>query len=164
MNAKKASTILGGETMAHIQLVVFELNGEEYGVDALAVSGILRPQKFKIHKVPGLPDVIEGMIDLRGQINYIFNLGIKLGLKKTVIEEESKFIMLNIQNTVAGCIVDEVTDIVTISDEQIQKQPEFVANLSGKYLMGIGKIDERLIIILDPENILSTEEYEALTG
>ena len=87
MNASKAPTILGGETMAHIQLVVFELNGEEYGVDALAVSGILRPQKFKIYKVPGLPDVIEGMIDLRGQINYIFNLGIKLGLKKTVIEE-----------------------------------------------------------------------------
>ena len=72
--------------------------------------------------------------------------------------------MLNIQNTVAGCIVDEVTDIVTISDEQIQQQPEFVANLSSKYLVGIGKIDERLIIILNPENILSTEEYEALTG
>ena len=85
-------------------------------------------------------------------------------LKKTVIAEESKFIMLNIQNTVAGCIVDEVTDIVTISDEQIQQQPEFVANLSSKYLVGIGKIDERLIIILNPENILSTEEYEALTG
>ena len=72
--------------------------------------------------------------------------------------------MLNIQNTVAGCIVDEVTDIVTISDEQIQQQREFVANLSSKYLVGIGKIDERLIIILNPENILSTEEYEALTG
>ena len=164
MSASKAAIKAGGEIMAHIQLVVFELNGEEYGVDALAVSGILRPQKFKIHKLPGLPDVIEGMIDLRGQVNYIFNLGIKLGLEKTIISEESKFIMLNIQNTVAGCIVDEVTDIVTISDEQIQHQPEFVATLSGKYLLGIGKIDERLIIILNPENILSTEEYEALTG
>ena len=164
MSASKAAIKAGGEIMAHIQLVVFELNGEEYGVDALAVSGILRPQKFKIHKLPGLPDVIEGMIDLCGQVNYIFNLGIKLGLEKTIIAEESKFIMLNIQNTVAGCIVDEVTDIVTISDEQIQHQPEFVATLSGKYLLGIGKIDERLIIILNPENILSTEEYEALTG
>ncbi len=132
--------------MAHIQLVVFELNGEEYGVDALAVSGILRPQKFKLHKVPGLPDVIEGMIDLRGQINYIFNLGIKLGLTKTVITEESKFVMLNIQNAVAGCIVDEVTDIVTISDEQIQQQPEFVLNLSAVQISATNLRDIKFLV------------------
>ena len=59
--------------MANLQLVVFDLNGEEYGIDALAVNGILRHQKFSIHRVPGMPDVIEGMIDLRGKINYIFN-------------------------------------------------------------------------------------------
>lgn len=84
--------------MATIQLVIFELYGEEYGIDALAVNGILRPQKFHIHKVPGMPEVIEGMIDLRGNVNYIFNLGTKFGLNKTCLTEESKFIMLNIQN------------------------------------------------------------------
>ncbi len=150
--------------MANLQLVVFELNGEEYGVDALAVNGILRPQKFKIHRVPGLPEVIEGMIDLRGRVNYIFNLGVKFSGKKTEMGEESKFIMLNVRDSIAGCIVDEVTDIVTLSDEHIQPPPAFVVGLNARYITGIGKIDERLIIILNPEMILSTEEYEAIAG
>lgn len=150
--------------MANLQLVVFELNGEEYGVDALAVSGILRPQKFKIHKVPGLPEVIDGMIDLRGRVNYIFNLGVKFGGKRTELGAESKFVMLNVKNSIAGCIVDEVTDIVTLTEEEIQPAPSFGANDNAKYLAGIGKIEERLIIILNPELILSTEEYEAIAG
>jgi purine-binding chemotaxis protein CheW len=150
--------------MANIQLVVFELNGEEYGIDALAVNGILRPQKFRIHKVPGLPEVIEGMIDLRGKVNYIFNLGIKFGFNRTKLAEGSKFIMLNVKDSITGCIVDEVTDIVTIADEEIQPQPAFVSGLSSKHLKGIAKIGERLIIILNPDSILSTEEYEAIAG
>lgn len=148
--------------MANIQIVVFELNGEEYGVDALAVNGILRPQKFQIHKVPGLPEVIDGMIDLRGRINYIFNLGIKFGGQRTEFDAESKFIMLNVNDSMAGCIVDEVTDIVAISDDDIQPPPAFGSTLNARYLKGIAKIDERLIILLKPELILSTEEYEAI--
>lgn len=150
--------------MANLQLVVFELNGEEYGVDALAVSGILRPQKFKIHKVPGLPEVIDGMIDLRGRVNYIFNLGVRFGGKRTELGAESKFVMLNVKNSIAGCIVYQLTDIVTLTEEEIQPAPSFGANDNAKYLAGIGKIEERLIIILNPELILSTEEYEAIAG
>lgn len=150
--------------MANLQLVVFELNGEEYGVDALAVNGILRPQKFKIHRVPGLPEVVEGMIDLRGRVNYIFNLGVKFSGRRTVLAEESKFVMLNVRDSITGCIVDEVTDIVTLSDEHIQPPPAFVVGANARYITGIGKIDERLIIILNPEMILSTEEYDAIAG
>lgn len=150
--------------MANLQLVVFELNGEEYGVDALAVNGILRPQKFKIHKVPGLPEFIDGMIDLRGKVNYIFNLGIKFGGKRTETGEESKFIMLNVKDSIAGCVVDEVTDIVTLSEEEIQPAPSFGGSVNGKYLTGIGKIEDRLIIILNPDLILSAEEVEAIAG
>ncbi|HWR29844.1 MAG TPA: chemotaxis protein CheW [Negativicutes bacterium] len=146
--------------MANIQLVVFELNGEEYGIDALSVNGILRHQKFQIHKVPGLPDFIEGMIDLRGQINYIFNLGVKFGSTKTLLTEDSKFVMFNIRDAIAGCIVDEVTDIVMLTDEDIQVPPVFMSNLNAKYLKGIGRMENRMIIILNPELILSTEEYE----
>jgi len=148
--------------VASTQFVVFELAGEEYGIDALAVKGILRPQKFEIHKVPGLPIVIEGMINLRGQVNYIFNLGTKFGLEATTIGEESKFIMLNVQNSVAGCIVDEVTDIVVIDDEDLQSAPPFISGSNTKYLKGIGRVEDRMIIILDPDRILSTNEYEAI--
>ena len=92
--------------MASIQLVIFEIDGSEYGIDALTVNGILRAQKYRIQKIPGLPREIEGMINLRGQVNYIFNLRNKFGLAEMTDAEDSKFIMLHIAGQVVGCIVD----------------------------------------------------------
>ncbi|BBB90135.1 MAG TPA: chemotaxis protein CheW [Methylomusa anaerophila] len=149
--------------MASTLFVVCELNGEEYGIDAIAVKGILRPQKFPLRKVPGFPKQIEGMINLRGQINYIINLGTKFGLQETKITDDSKFVMLNV-GSVIGCIVDEVTDIVSIADEDLQSAPTFLCSTSAKYLKGIGKVEDRMIIILDPEQLLSMEEYEVITA
>lgn len=119
-------------------------------------------KKFEIHKVPGLPKFIEGVINLRGEVNYILNLGIKFGLQETKLTDESKFIMLNIGDFVAGCIVDEVTDIVSLADEDLQPAPAFLSTLNTKYLKGIGRVGERMIIILNPEEILSAEESEMI--
>jgi len=148
--------------MASIQLVIFEIDGSEYGIDALTVNGILRAQKYKIQKIPGLPREIEGMINLRGQINYIFNLRNKFGLAGMADAEDSKFIMLHIAGQVVGCIVDEVTDIVHFNEEDLQAAPTLSNNLSVSYIKGIGKVDERMIIILDPVQLLSTVETSEL--
>ncbi|CQR73115.1 Chemotaxis protein CheW [Sporomusa ovata DSM 2662] len=144
--------------MANIQLVIFEIDGSEYGIDALTVNGILRAQKYKIQKIPGLPREIEGMINLRGQVNYIFNLRKKFGLSEISDAEETKFIMLNINGQVVGCIADEVTDIVHFNEEDLQPAPTLGSNLTLTYIKGIGKVDERMIIILDPIQLLSTKE------
>lgn len=144
--------------MARIQLVIFEIDGSEYGIDALSVNGILRAQKYEIRKVPGLPRIIEGVINLRGHANYIFNLRKKFGLEEIINAEENKFIMLNINNQVVGCIVDEVTDIVHFNEEDLQVTPTLTSNLSVNYIKGIGKVDERMVIILDPVQLLSTTE------
>lgn len=144
--------------MARIQLVIFEIDGSEYGIDALTVNGILRTQKYEIRKVPGLPRIIEGVINLRGHANYIFNLRKKFGLEEIANAEENKFIMLNIDNQVVGCIVDEVTDIVHFNEEDLQVTPTLTSNLSVNYIKGIGKVDERMVIILDPVQLLSTTE------
>lgn len=143
--------------MANIQLVVFEINGSEYGIEALAVNGILRSKKFKVQKIPGVPEVIEGMINLRGQVNYIYNLRTKFGLKETAIDDESKFIMVNVGSKVVGCIVDEVTDIVRFDEADMQPAPDLSGN-NMKYLKGIGKVEDRMIIILDPVELLANEE------
>jgi len=142
--------------MASIQLVIFDIDGSEYGIDALTVNGILRAQKYKIQKIPGLPREIEGMINLRGQVNYSFNLRNKFGLEEISNGEETKFIMLNVDGQVVGCIVDEVTDIVHFNDEELQAAPTLSSSLSISYIKGIGKVDERMIIILDPVQLLST--------
>jgi len=140
-----------------IQLVIFELDNKEYGIEVTAINGILRARKFDIQTLPGTDISIEGMINLRGSVNYIFNLRTKLNLEAKEISDDSKLIMLNTNNSTIGCIVDEVTDIVTLSDEQVQSTPNFIRGGNNNYILGIGKLVDRMIIILDPEKIFITE-------
>jgi purine-binding chemotaxis protein CheW len=141
-----------------VQLVVFELDGTEYGIDALNVNGILRAKKFALQKIPGVVDAVEGMINVRGKISFVFNLGKKFKIKTTELQEESKFIMINLDKVIAGCIADEVTDIIKIEESNIQVAPAFARAEGQSYIKGIGKIDERIIIILDSEKIISIDE------
>lgn len=147
--------------MANIQLVVFALDNQEYGIDVLAVDGILRSKKFKIQLLPGTPDEIEGIINLRGQIKYLYNLRNKFHLMDIVMSDESKFVMLNVHDSIAGLVVDEVTDIVKMDDADLEQTPVSISGFTNHYIKGIGKVDERLIIILDPEKILSREDFES---
>lgn len=144
------------------QLVVFAINQEEYGFDVSAVNGILRAKKFTIKTIPGTSNVIEGMINVRGRVNYILNLRPKFGFEQKGIDEESKFIMFNVGEANTGCIVDEVTDIVKLEDADLQSVPNFVNSINSKYIKGIGKLEERMIIILNPENILTFEEQATI--
>lgn len=148
--------------MANIQLVVFALDNQEYGIDASSVNGILRSKKFKIEFLPGMPKEIAGMINLRGQIKFIYNLRMKFGFAEKALSDESKFIMLNVNDSVCGWIVDEVTDIVRIDDAELQNAPAFITGVNNSYIKGIGKVDDRLIVILDPERILSIEDVESI--
>lgn len=143
-----------------VQLVVFALGEEEYGIDVSAVNGILRSKKFKIQALPGAGQAVEGMINLRGKVNYIFNLRSKFNLVEKEISEESKFIMLNVNGSTTGYIVDEVTDIVKLNDDDVQLAPSFINGCSTNCITGIGKIDDRMIIILDPEKIFVEAEIE----
>ncbi|VBB05280.1 Hypothetical protein LUCI_0487 [Lucifera butyrica] len=145
-----------------VQLVVFALDEKEYGVDVSAVNGILRSKKFSIQPIPGAPKILEGIINLRGQVNYIFNLRTKFGLAKKELSDESKFIMLNAHESTTGCIVDEVTDIVKLEESDMQPSPAFVCGDKTNYIKGIGKIGERMVVILNPEVMLSIEEYETI--
>ena len=140
-----------------IQLVVFELDNKEYGIDVLAINGILRAKKFKVQRLPSTDKSIEGMISLRGQVNYIFNLRTKFDLNEKEVSSESKFIMLNVNESATGCIVDEVTDIVKLNDEDVQSVPSFLSAGSTDYIIGIGKLEDRMIVILDPQKLFSKE-------
>lgn len=138
-----------------IQLVVFELDKKEYGIDVSAVNGILRARKFYVQSLPGTDKTIEGMINLRGSINYIFNLRKKFKVEEKGIMDESKFIMLNAHNSTIGFIVDEVTDIVKLHDEEVQAAPTFIKG--NNYIVGIGKLEDRMIIILNAEKLFASE-------
>ena len=123
------------------QLVVFALGEQEYGVDVSAVNGIIRSKKFCIQSIPGTPKVVEGMINLRGQVSYVFNLRTKFGLLAKEMSEESKFIMLNVHDSSIGFIVDEVTDIIKLDDADLEPAPAFVCGaLTSNLLAESGKL------------------------
>ncbi|MCE5287254.1 MAG: chemotaxis protein CheW [Pelosinus sp.] len=146
-----------------MQLVVFALGKDEYGFDIAAVNGILRAKKFDVKSMPGTSKTIEGMINVRGSINYILNLRSKFDLPGKMLDQESKFIMFGSGRAAnTGCIVDEVTDIVKLEDTDLQPAPLFVSGRNSEFVKSIGKLGERIIIILDPEYILASEERPAL--
>ncbi|MCE5284850.1 MAG: chemotaxis protein CheW [Pelosinus sp.] len=137
--------------MAAKQFVVFLVNGEEYGIEVTAVNGILRYKNYKIKKLPTVPAIIEGVINLRGKVNYIYNLNKMFAHSANAIDPESKIMMVYAAEQTVGYIVDEVTDIVHIDEADIEPAPASISSIQGEYISGIGKLDERLIIMLDIE-------------
>lgn len=129
----------------------------EFGLEITAVNSILRARKFKLQTLPGTNKSIEGIINVRGNINFIFNLRAKFNFVEKEIIEQSKFIMLNSNNTNSGFRVDEVTDIIKLNDEEINQVPNFTCGINDNYIVGIGTVEDRMIIILDPEKIFTAE-------
>ena len=148
--------------MASRQFVVFTIDEQEYGIEVLTVNGILRAKKFVIKIVPGMSETVEGIINLRGEIKYLYNLRSKFNLAKKPIPEEGKFIMLNVNGSGMGWIVDEVTDIVKIDDEELEATPSGINAGGNNYVESIGKFEERLIVILNPEKIVVQEDFSDL--
>jgi len=150
--------------MASRQFVVFTIDEQEYGIEVLSVSGILRAKKFSLQKVPGLPASIEGIINLRGEVKYLCNLRNKFELAKKPIPAEGKFIMLNANTSAMGWIVDEVTDIVRIEDNELETMPQNINATENNFVESIGKLDERLIIILNAETLSEQGSFSSISS
>lgn len=139
------------------QFVIFELDNMEFGIEITAVNSILRARKFKLQTLPGTDKSIEGIINVRGNVNFIFDLRVKFNLFNKEISEQSKFIMLNSYNSNFGFRVDEVTDIIKLNDEEIKQVPNFTSGISDNYIFGIGMLENLMITILDSEKIFTAE-------
>jgi len=142
--------------MAEKQYVIFKLAGEDYGVDIMNVKEICE-YKQSI-KVPKAPDFVDGIINLRGDITPIINLKKRFQLEDRGITSDTRIIVINIKNKQVGFIVDEASQVLRISEENIEPAPELVVGIDKKYIEGVGKLDEQIIIILNLEHILSEEE------
>jgi len=150
----------GEITMFKVQLVVCRIDDQEYGLELGSVKEILRAKKFKITHVPNLPPVIEGVINLRGKISYIYNARKRFHCADQPVDEETKIIVIPLEDVTVGLLVDEVTDILDLAEEEINIAPDFIAGIDGRYIKGIGKVGERLIIILDAARVLTEEERD----
>jgi len=142
--------------MSNRQLLIFKLNGEDFGVEITNVDQIIPPKE--IFKVPNTPDYIEGLLSLRGKVYTIINLRRRFGLLQKEFDESTKIIIVNVNAVMVGFIVDEVNEIARVEDENIENTPQTIASLNRKYLSGIAKIGERIIIMLDLNQVLSVAE------
>lgn len=144
-----------------IQLVTFSIGDEEFGVDILRVQEIIRT--MEITKVPKAPDFVEGVINLRGKVIPIVDLRRRFGLQYRDHDKNTRIIVIEITNMIVGFVVDSVSEVLRIPASTVEPPPPVVSGLESEYIKGVGKLADRLLIMLDLNRLLSSEEKDALS-
>ena len=143
------------------QLVVFELADEIYGIDIAHVESIIKVPK--ITPMPQSADYVEGVINLRGEVVPVIDLRIRMTMPAAEQTVESRIVVVVLEEKRVGMIVDAVTEVITITQEDVQAMAVVGGAAHEGMLTGIAKIEERLIICLDPAKILNVELQGAAT-
>jgi purine-binding chemotaxis protein CheW len=143
-----------------IQLVTFSIGDEEFGVDILKVQEIIRT--MEITRVPKAPAFVEGVINLRGNVIPIVDLRKRFGLETRKHDKHTRIIVIEISGMVVGFVVDSVSEVLRIPASTVEPPPPVVAGLESEYISGVGKLEDRLLILLDLDRLLSSEETMVL--
>ena len=142
------------------ELLTFTLGKEEYGIDILKVQEIRGYEA--VTTIANAPDFIKGVINLRGIIVPIVDMRIKFNLGNVSYDESTVVIILNVAKRVVGMVVDGVSDVTTLKADEIKPAPEFGASLDTRFLQGLGTVDERMIILVDIEKLMSSRDMELI--
>lgn len=135
-----------------IQLVVFKLGREEYGVSILQVQEIKRITE--ITRVPHSPDYIKGVMNLRGSVLPVIDLKKRLNLPQAEYTDDTRIIIIKVEDINVGMIVDAVSEVTTIDQNNIEPPQAVVGGIAADYLSGVGKLENRLLILLNAEAII----------
>jgi purine-binding chemotaxis protein CheW len=145
-----------------IQVVVFTLAGEEYGVEILEVRRIIKAEAITM--IPTAPDFLSGVINLRSQIIGVIDLEKRFLLKRGEEYDSKHILIVEIGNSTYGLLVDEVTEILRLPTENIKPAPQIITKkLGAEFVKGIGTVGEKLVILLDLEKVLSEKELVELS-
>ena len=158
-----AAQVIAAETGLRTQaneFLTFTLGKEEYGVE------ILKVQEIRSYETPttiaNAPEFLKGVVNLRGVIVPIVDMRIKFGLGSAEYNQFTVVIILNVARRVVGMVVDGVSDVLTLTADQIRPAPEFGASLDTQYIIGLGTVDQRMLILMDIERLMTSREM-ALT-
>ncbi|MEW6677367.1 MAG: chemotaxis protein CheW [Pseudomonadota bacterium] len=138
------------------EYLTFTLGEEEYGMDILKVQEIRGYDA--VTKIANSPSFIKGVINLRGVIVPIVDLRIKFNLGQPTYDQFTVVIILNIGSRVMGIVVDGVSDVIQLNSESLRPAPEFGSILDTRYILGLGTVEERMIIVVDIEKLMSSQE------
>ncbi len=143
-----------------IQVVSFKLGSEEYGVDIAQVQEINR--MVAVTHVPRAPQFMEGVINLRGQLIPIIDLRARFGMPRAEHTKNTRIVVTEIGAKRVGMVVDSVSEVLRLPVDQIEDAPEMLTGVDTEYIRGVGKIEDRLIILLDLARIISGSEKREL--
>ena len=144
------SKVAGGEHLT------FVLGDEQYGLEILKVQEIRGYDT--VTQIANTPDFIKGVVNLRGKIVPIVDLRIKFKLGKVEYDEFTVVIILNLGGRVVGIVVDGVSDVKALKEEQIRDVPSLVSNIDTKYIVGLATVEEQMFILVDIEQLMSSQE------
>lgn len=144
-----------GEISAN-EFLAFTLGSEEYGIDILKVQEIRGYEA--VTRIANAPEFLKGVINLRGIIAPIVDMRIKFNLGTPTYDQLTVVIILNIDGRVVGMVVDSVSDVMTLLPEQVRPAPEMGTTFSGDYLIGLGTLDERMLILVDIVKLMMSPE------
>jgi len=156
-NEKNTGNQLSGEV---VKVVSFGLGSEEYGVDIGQVQEIIR--MVEITHVPRAPRFMEGVINLRGQLVPIIDLRTRFGMQRLEATKSTRIVVTEIGSKRVGMVVDNVSEVLNIPIENVEDAPEMIAGVGTEYIQGVGKVGDRLIIMLDLTMVISAEDKRDL--
>lgn len=152
----------GASTVARSEFLTFTLGPEEYGLEILKVQEIRSYDPVTI--IPNAPAFLKGVINLRGVIVPIIDMRIKFNLNEIKYNEFTVVIILNIAARVMGIVVDGVSDVVSLTEHEIKPAPEFGSIFSAEYILGLGTLEQRMLILVDIERLMTQQELVIVDG
>lgn len=143
----------GGAVRANSEYLTFTLGKEEYGIEILKVQEIRGYEA--VTRIANTPEFIKGVVNLRGTIVPIVDMRIKFNLGKAEYNQFTVVIILNVAGRVVGMVVDGVSDVIQLAAEHIRPAPDFSSTFDTRYITGLGTIDDRMLILVDIEKLMS---------
>lgn len=156
MNTAIAHSAPSASSEVVTEVLAFKLGKEEYGINILKVQEIRGYDS--VTRIASAPDYIKGVMNLRGIIVPVVDMRIKLKLGEPTYDEFTVVIILSIGGRVTGMVVDSVSDVTTLTTEQIKPAPNVGMAINSDYLIGLGSIDDRMLILIDIDQLMSTAE------
>ena len=162
LNSSAAAGAPAGAAVSKaLEFLAFTLGQEEYGVDIHKVQELRGYDT--VTRIANAPEYVKGVVNLRGIIVPIIDMRIKFKLGTPTYDQFTVVIILNMASRVMGMVVDSVSDVITLTPEQVKPAPEMGSVLDTDYLIGLGTLDERMLILVDIDRLMSSDEMGLVT-
>ncbi|MDQ3557100.1 MAG: chemotaxis protein CheW [Gemmatimonadota bacterium] len=147
-------------SVPQVQIVAFRVGGGEFGLDVFSVHEVLRHQP--VTPVPQAPEFVEGVLDVRGILLPVVDLRRRFEVREIVFDSDTRIVVVEFAGERLGLVVDAVREVLRVPETAVSEPPAYVRGLAAQYIRGVVRLEDRLVVLLDVERILSSEERIAL--